>query len=1170
MQLFVVPKWLQSRRILKNDLAEIQQLFLDKNTPLVGELSVELLKQYYQVQSKVTFYKVVRLLGFYGVIFSGKLSSYSGPNEKRPGLLNIPLRDRQNRLAYYTSTPSLALLGSCGIETIEQLHGVPVQSLKKLLDCLPSFEDFINKIPATIVPAAPNFFFLHGPSDAIQQMENEQPEERAEILCQPVNILNLSVRSYNCLRNKGINTIGELVKIKPEDLLNTKNFGRKSLREITGKLSRYNLELGSEIGTTINQNPAVFIKEKFKQSVGVLNLSVRATNCLKRVNVATVDQLAQLSDHELLALPNLGQRTLKELQGKIKKLRADMALPAQPVLFPVKDSFGIDLDNEETLANLTTSIRDLILSVRTRNALDTHNIEYIWQVVSSTEKQLLQIKNFGRKSLNELKERLSELDLYLGIVFSPEQIVKIQSFKKDPSEQEFDELFLDKLNDRFSQIIDELQQNPLPFLDKRENQIAHERLWPTTTKRTLEDIASELSVSRERIRQIEKKTKSKIKQQYRKVLQDIVSNIHKVISIQGDLGSISQLPVRLYSLDRRTQPIITELIALIDDKIFLDWEFDLITVNGNSWIVQICSSIKTNIQKASSDKFFTQSILDQAVSLVMAEYDLNEDMVQVHSRLVKKVQFAENISASRNLLCFGRVTKQDQAVLLFKAQFPEGLNIHKQADQLLEKLRDKDAKTFGNATPKSIIARLADHPDIFLWGRGFYIHQDNISFDMNVVQEAVDWIIKRFKQGHPKFQVGLPYGKLKDKMQKSFVPNEYALYTLLRVLNNDRIGQRKFPTLVDRQSDVDIHETVREELENYFLEAKGSVPYSQLRREFIDKRGWKHYRLQMQLSSQSEKIFPWKNHSYIHLEFLSVDYEKLDKFICEIRNKLSSIQGAYSLKGALQEFQVLWHQVCPDATIPTMIKLIRSADPEDLEIDHYLISFQKKSGTESISLAAELEDFFIEQNRAISIFELKKEFQEARGWSDNQYYGALRKAHFFEASRNSLVHPSTIHYDQKLSEQVYGILNNTLEAQNSNGIPHGSVSEIIDEYILPELPNDIEWTIELLKSIGEKFGDFLFFDDACILLENQFDIADLDDMIAYLISRSFMYNLAKKKEVEKLLWREGILASGRLLPKNDVFFPESSIKYLPDSDEIMLSQIGEERYACQKPPGNPA
>ncbi len=65
--------------------------------------------------------------------------------------------------------------------------------------------------------------------------------------------------------------------------------------------------------------------------------------------------------------------------------------------------------------NLYRSVEDLELSVRSANCLRNANIRYIGELVQKTEAEMLKTKNFGRKSLNEIKQLLSEMDLSLGI-----------------------------------------------------------------------------------------------------------------------------------------------------------------------------------------------------------------------------------------------------------------------------------------------------------------------------------------------------------------------------------------------------------------------------------------------------------------------------------------------------------------------------------------------------------------------------------------------------------------------------------------------------------------------------------------------------------------------------------------------------------------------------------
>jgi DNA-directed RNA polymerase subunit alpha len=77
----------------------------------------------------------------------------------------------------------------------------------------------------------------------------EEPAERAmsqmnEVLSRSVEELELSVRSYNCLKNANIQTIGDLVQKTEAEMLRTKNFGRKSLNEIKEILSGLGLGFG--------------------------------------------------------------------------------------------------------------------------------------------------------------------------------------------------------------------------------------------------------------------------------------------------------------------------------------------------------------------------------------------------------------------------------------------------------------------------------------------------------------------------------------------------------------------------------------------------------------------------------------------------------------------------------------------------------------------------------------------------------------------------------------------------------------------------------------------------------------------------------------------------------------------------------------------------------------
>jgi DNA-directed RNA polymerase subunit alpha len=80
------------------------------------------------------------------------------------------------------------------------------------------------------------------------------------------------------------------------------------------------------------------------------------------------------------------------------------------------EAAGPSIDEPEPLnPNLFRSVDELELSVRSANCLQNANIKYIGELVQKTEAEMLKTKNFGRKSLNEIKEVLTSMGLSLGM-----------------------------------------------------------------------------------------------------------------------------------------------------------------------------------------------------------------------------------------------------------------------------------------------------------------------------------------------------------------------------------------------------------------------------------------------------------------------------------------------------------------------------------------------------------------------------------------------------------------------------------------------------------------------------------------------------------------------------------------------------------------------------------
>jgi DNA-directed RNA polymerase subunit alpha len=145
------------------------------------------------------------------------------------------------------------------------------------------------------------------------------------VLDVPVTDFELSVRARNCLKKMNMRTLGDLVRISEIELLNYKNFGETSLKEIKDMLASRGLRLGQgveepigELLSLVSAPPTAGIPVGTADTpIDQVDLSVRVRRALETLKVQTLGQLAQKTEAELLACKNFGQTSLNEVRQRL-------------------------------------------------------------------------------------------------------------------------------------------------------------------------------------------------------------------------------------------------------------------------------------------------------------------------------------------------------------------------------------------------------------------------------------------------------------------------------------------------------------------------------------------------------------------------------------------------------------------------------------------------------------------------------------------------------------------------------------------------------------------------------------------------------------------------------------------------------------------------------------
>lgn len=104
-------------------------------------------------------------------------------------------------------------------------------------------EDAVRE-SATLLREHLSVFVEEGEEEPTPYVLTEEDKEQIERLLTPVEELDLSIRAKNCLSSAGVNVIGQLVEITEADLLQYRNFGKKSLEEIKKALEKKDFQLG--------------------------------------------------------------------------------------------------------------------------------------------------------------------------------------------------------------------------------------------------------------------------------------------------------------------------------------------------------------------------------------------------------------------------------------------------------------------------------------------------------------------------------------------------------------------------------------------------------------------------------------------------------------------------------------------------------------------------------------------------------------------------------------------------------------------------------------------------------------------------------------------------------------------------------------------------------------
>jgi transcriptional regulator with XRE-family HTH domain len=385
------------------------------------------------------------------------------------------------------------------------------------------------------------------------------------------------------------------------------------------------------------------------------------------------------------------------------------------------------------------------------------------------------------------------------------------------------------------------------FFDRKLNDRQNKIFSMRANHYTLEEIGNSIGVTRERVRQIEKKVTKK----YERYFNPEIINLLKSYNIFG-------LYIQRNQLKKILKDCLDRFIYM--NKELYDKEMEILEFEN-------LNPLKNYIEEVLVSRLDNYLHLDD---LFQFANNINNDFIKSNNMDVREDYIVEYIKSKYYIegeyLFVKKPSLLDKYEIIIKnhfADFPylDKDNIEVFRDRYFEVFEDDKIYTKNS---RSILARVSAHKNVVLAGRGAYKYtdEDNISLSKTLL-DKIHTYIKKSKVA----LMEAVYIKFKDDIG-NFIKNKYELHGILKrtfsdlYFSKDAVGLEPNPTI-----------NLSEIISNYAMSKNGVINSRDLIKDLPHLNGML---LEYQLS-QVESLVGMYNHNYIHVDYLFLDKVEMDK-----------------------------------------------------------------------------------------------------------------------------------------------------------------------------------------------------------------------------------------------------------------------------------------------------
>ncbi|WP_337018300.1 sigma factor-like helix-turn-helix DNA-binding protein [Oceanobacillus massiliensis] len=747
--------------------------------------------------------------------------------------------------------------------------------------------------------------------------------------------------------------------------------------------------------------------------------------------------------------------------------------------------------------------------------------------------ELKKIKGIGRKKIHSI---FNKLNLLIPVLKEQIQIENLSS------EERF-EYELNQSNKWINNILNSEQVAKKEKISDRYVEIMKKRFEASLNEQhlTLETLGEQVGVTRERIRQIIAKGDQRIA-----VLLSSLTSLLKVKIEQNDL-----LINRWFKSNSFAHYLIRAALEQVDIYTRRLGNIEVLTSKTKQEMENFVEEIESDVEIYFDLHVITYTELKN-FSLERAEEE------GIDQRIVTNIanEMINWLSEEQGVL---KKTTKNKVVEMVMLQYPEGVEIYKREVELNDKANILMPGSFEKERSfTSVIQRDEMKDKTLLWGRGVFIHERFVSVDCEWLRKVTQYV-EKVVEIEDFIHVLKLYKEFEDEALVRNIPNEYALYTLLRANEGSSLNLDRFPLILNSEgSRLGNAQYIRE-----FIKKKNRpVTMEELRNHFVQKGGWKHFTLEFTLSNTPDIIVSnWGEYALISF-YDHIKPSDVESVINHIEARLKESLFVH-IKAVFDEYKLVLESKGITSRYE-LYNVLKQLNIDGMEFRRYPYVFNPVCEFDRFSATKLIESYIKEEQDIVPREDIEQWSFEIFGEEDRILDVALVQSddilYYSRGRYGEYIYKGyvlTETFDKKvLLDEVRFHSDNICHEWNRKYV---FLPEIFDklQLSLPLILDTISWSKELLGDIMKKSNEWTLIGSYNeIIVDTDSSIKNNIDFIEHILNEQFN-GAAKLKDLKDYLIAIKYSANGHLLNDVEEALNIGKAPFIVQDDEIIhLNLVG--------------